>query len=185
MGKYHKLFLVLSLFFLTGCSTVKHEVVNNDLGINKKAGEKAGKNMTVQKNSTVKVHYVGTFDDGTVFDSSKNSQPLEFVVGSGQVIPGFEKAVEGMKVDEEKDVKIKADEAYGERNEQLVRDFPKNIFPKEVEAKAGSIVTLQSKEGLPIPATVKAVGAENVTIDLNHPLAGKDLNFNIKVVEVK
>ena len=130
----------------------------------------------------VKVHYTGTLDDGSVFDSSENKQPLEFTIGENQVIPGFENGVKDMKLNQEKTIKIKPEDAYGEKNEQLIREIPRDKFPPEVQV-GGSLI-LKSPEGQQIPAVVTEVKDDSVTIDLNHPLAGKELTFKVKVVEV-
>ena len=130
----------------------------------------------------VKIHYTGTFNDGSVFDSSQGREPLEFTIGRGEVIRGFEKAVAEMELSEEKNVKIMPSDAYGEKNEKLVFRIPGDKFPKDVQA--GGRILLKSPHGQQIPATVTDIDKDGVLIDLNHPLAGKELNFKIKVVEV-
>ena len=119
--------------------------------------------MTIKQGDRIKVEYTGTFDDGTVFDTSKGKGPLEFEVGSGQIIPGFDKAVVGMKKGGEKKIKIDPKDAYGDYNSQLVKEIPRRVLP---------------------PARITGVTDEHVTIDLNHPLAGKKLNFNVKIVDI-
>lgn len=139
--------------------------------------------MAVKEGNTVKVHYTGTFDDGKVFDSSeKHGKPLEFKVGAKKVIKGFDDAVIGMEVGEEKEVKISAKEGYGETSEELIKKVPKESMPKE--AKAGMSIVMQTAQGPKLPAKIIAVDEKEVTVDLNHPLAGKNLNFKIKVVEI-
>lgn len=140
--------------------------------------------MAVKKGDKVKVEYTGTLDDGTVFDSSKGRDPLEFEVGSGQVIKGFDSAVVGMNKGEEKEVKIKAEDAYGNHNPQLVKKVPKENLPKTQDPKVGMFLMLNLPDGQQFPAMISEVADKEVTIDLNHPLAGKNLNFKIKVVEV-
>jgi FKBP-type peptidyl-prolyl cis-trans isomerase 2 len=141
--------------------------------------------MAVKKGSKVKIHYTGTLDDGTVFDSSENhGKPLEFEVGAGMVIPGFEKGILGMKKGEEKNIKIKPEDAYGNPNPGLVKKIPRQHLPPEPEPKKGMMLALRTPDGRQIPAIIAEVTDEDVTIDLNHPLAGKTLNFKIKVVEV-
>jgi len=143
--------------------------------------------MTVKKGDKVKVEYEGTLDDGTVFDSSKHgdhSHPLEFEVGAGRVIPGFEKAVIGMKKNEEKIFKLTPSEAYGDPKPELVQKIPRDKFPKNQEIKQGMIVMLGTPVGKQFPAKISEVTEEMVSIDLNHPLAGKNLNFKIKLVEI-
>ena len=141
--------------------------------------------MAVVKNNKVKVHYVGSLDNGTIFDKSSDKEPLEFVVGSGQIIPGFEEAVLGMNLNEEKKVAIKAENAYGSRNESLVGDFPCSSLPEGFVPQKGMVITLNDPSGRAIPATIISIAEQNITIDLNHPLAGKDLNFTIKVIGIE
>jgi peptidylprolyl isomerase len=132
----------------------------------------------------VKIHYTGSLSDGKVFDSSTGKEPLEFTLGAKQVIPGFEKAVSEMKPNEEKTVTIKADEAYGQKNEQLVKEIPKAAIKSDQQVQVGGKLMLKSPEGKQFPAVVSEVKKEVIKIDLNHPLAGKDLTFKIKVVAV-
>jgi peptidylprolyl isomerase len=105
-------------------------------------------------------------------------------VGGGQIIPGFEKAVEGMELGEQKKVTISAESAYGERDENLIRDFPRTSLPENFEPEKGMIIGLQDQSGREIPGTITNITENSITIDLNHPLAGKDLNFNIEVVGI-
>lgn len=141
--------------------------------------------MAIKKGDKIKVEYEGTLDDGTVFDSSKkHGVPLEFEVGSGQIIKGFDKAVIGMEKDEEKEIKLSSAEAYGERKEELMKEFPREMLPKEPEPKVGAGVMLGTPDGKKIPAMIKEVKDKVVVIDLNHPLAGKALNFKIKIVDI-
>ena len=137
--------------------------------------------MAIKKGDKVKVEYKGTLDDGSVFDSSEGHEPLEFEVGAGQVIPGFENAVVGMKVGESKKIHIEAKDAYGESDPKLMKKIPKEEFPKDMELKKGIMLGMETQQG-PLAATVVEVAEKEVTIDLNHPLSGKALNFEIKVV---
>lgn len=130
----------------------------------------------------VKVHYTGTLNDGTVFDSSEGKQPLEFTIGENQVIKGFEDGIKDMKINEEKTITINPKDAYGEKNEQLIRSVPREKFPPEVQV--GGHLVLKSPEGQSIPAVVAEVKDDAVVIDLNHPLAGKELTFKVKVVAI-
>ena len=130
----------------------------------------------------VKVHYTGTLSDGTVFDSSEGKQPLEFTIGNNQVIPGFENGIKGMSLNDEKTIKIDAKDAYGERDERMVVAVPRSKFPPEIEA--GGQLLLKGPEGQRILAKIKEVKYNDVIIDLNHPLAGKELNFKVKVVGI-
>jgi FKBP-type peptidyl-prolyl cis-trans isomerase 2 len=142
--------------------------------------------MPITKGSKVKVDYEGTFDDGSVFDSSTHgdhSHPLEFEAGSGQVIKGFDDAVIGMEKGQEKTIKLKPEQAYGYVNAQMVQKIPREKVPKDQDIKAGMMVALGTPDGHQIPARITEVTDEFITIDLNHPLAGKNLNFKIKVVE--
>lgn len=132
----------------------------------------------------VKVHYTGTLDDGTQFDSSEGRDPLEFTLGESQVITGFEKAVEGMAVGEKKSINIPAEDAYGPHHEQLVQDVPKTAFPDDLDPTVGMPLRAQREDGHVIDMTVTAVNDETVTVDGNHPLAGKVLNFDIQLVEI-
>ncbi len=131
----------------------------------------------------VKIHYTGTLEDGTEFDSSAGREPLAFALGSGQVIPGFDTAVDGMTVGEKKTVNIPAGEAYGERHEQLVQEVPKSALPDDMKPEIGMQLQSQSPEGQVMNLVVTDVAEENITVDGNHPLAGKALTFAIELVE--
>jgi FKBP-type peptidyl-prolyl cis-trans isomerase 2 len=139
--------------------------------------------MPIKKGDKVKVEYTGKLDDGTVFDSTEKQggEPLEFEVGGGQIIPGFDKAVMGMEKGEEKEVHIKSSDAYGEHKEEMVKQLPNQGLPKE--AKVGSVLGINLPTGQQVPAKVVKIDEKTVTIDLNHPLAGKDLTFHLKVVD--
>ena len=144
--------------------------------------------MAIKKGDKLKVEYEGSFDDGTVFDSSKHgdhSHPLEFEVGSGRVIKGFEQAVLGMKKNEEKEFKVKPSEAYGDYNPKLVQKIPRDMLPKEQEPKPGMVLAMSDKSGNVVHARITEVNDKQITIDLNNPLAGKNLNFKIKIVEIE
>jgi len=143
--------------------------------------------MKVKKGDKIKVEYTGTFEDGKVFDSSSHgdhSHPLEFEVGKGMVIKGFEEAVIGMELNEEKEVKIKSNGAYGERDEKKIIKIPRDKLPKDQEPKVGMMLGMNSKDGRKTNAKIVAVGKEDISLDLNHPLVGKDLNFKLKIVGV-
>ncbi len=130
----------------------------------------------------VKIHYTGALDDGSVFDSSEGRGPLEFTIGNSEVIQGFENAVKDMKLNQEKTIKLKPEDAYGEKNKQLIVNVPREKFPPNVEV--GGRLILKSPQGQSIPAFVSEVNDNSVVIDLNHPLAGKELTFKIKVVGI-
>ncbi len=140
-------------------------------------------NKVVQNGDKIKVHYTGTLDDGKQFDSSEGREPLEFEVGSGQLIKGFDDAVVGMKIGDEKTIKLKPSEAYGEANPQLIQTLPFTPQPN-LDPKPGQMLSLQDPQGREIRALIKAVGEDTITLDLNHPLAGKNLNFKIRVIEI-
>lgn len=146
------------------------------------------KSKGIGKGSKISLDYEGRLESGEIFDSSKHgdhSHPLEFEVGSGQVIQGFDNAVLGMKKGEEKEFTIKPGEAYGERNEQLIREFPSSMLPKEQEPKVGMMLILGGPNGEQIPARIVAISHDKVKIDLNHPLAGQTLIFKIKILDIK
>ena len=141
--------------------------------------------MTQAKSGdTVRIHYTGTLDDGTEFDSSSGRDPLEFALGGGQVIPGFDSAVDGMAVGESKTVTIPADQAYGERHEQLVQEVPKTALPEEIDPAVGMQLQSQSPEGHVMNLVVTEVADDTITVDGNHPLAGQALTFAIELVEI-
>jgi len=134
---------------------------------------------------TVKIHYTGTLDDGTQFDSSQGRDPLEFEVGSGQVIPGFDKAVEGMTVGDNKSVRIEADEAYGPRHEQLVQEVDRSVLPDDLNPETGMALQSSSPDGQVTQFMVTDVTDQTITVDANHPLAGQALSFDIELVDIK
>lgn len=141
--------------------------------------------MTEAKSGdTVRIHYTGTLDDGTQFDSSAGRDPLEFALGGGQVIPGFDSAVDGMAVGESKTVTIPAEEAYGQRHEQLVQQVSRSALPDDIEPAVGMQLQSQSPEGQVMMLVVTEVEDESITVDANHPLAGQALTFDIELVEI-
>lgn len=139
----------------------------------------------VKEGDTVKVHYTGKLtDEGSVFDSSEDREPLEFTLGEGQLIPGFEDAVIGMEEGDSTTVDIASDDAYGERREDLELEVAKSDLPDNVEPEVGMQLQMQQQEnGQAIPVQITAVEDEVVKLDANHPLAGKDLTFDIELVE--
>lgn len=144
--------------------------------------------MKVDKGCKVKIEYEGKLADGTVFDSTKHgdhAHPLEFVVGSGQVIPGFEEGVLGMSEGDEKDIEISPEKAYGEKDDSRVQEIPREQLPKDQEPKVGMVLMLNSPDGRQIPLKIKEVSNDKVVVDLNHPLAGEKLFFHVKVVGVE
>ncbi len=133
---------------------------------------------------TVKVHYTGKLSDGTVFDSSTDQAPLEFEVGAGKLISGFEKGVVGMASGDTKSLFIPCNEAYGDRDDQLVWEVEKNNLPDEVEPEVGQRLRGQFADGVTVDVVVSSVSPSTVTLDANHPLAGKDLVFDVELVEI-
>lgn len=140
----------------------------------------------VKDGDTVKVHYTGTLDDGTVFDTSVEREPLEFTLGAGMLIPGFEEAVEGMQVGQSKTVTIPAEEAYGSHRDDLILVIERNQLPENMEPEVGQQLPMQQTNGgTMVVAVVTDVSETTITVDANHSLAGKDLTFEIKLVEIK
>ena len=141
--------------------------------------------MTQAKSGdTVRIHYTGTLGDGTQFDSSAGRDPLEFALGGGQVIPGFDSAVDGMTVGESKSVTIPPEQAYGERHEQLVQQVPKSALPEDMKPEVGMQLQSQSPDGQVMNLVVTEVEEATITVDANHPLAGQALTFAIELVEI-
>ena len=138
--------------------------------------------MKPEDGQKVRVHYRGTLRDGSEFDSSEGQEPLEFVVGTEQVIPGFDRAVADLEVGGKTTVTIPACEAYGERIEEGRQEVPLDAFPEPPEE--GWLVELASQDGQRLAATVVEVGSDTATLDFNHPLAGEDLTFDIELVEI-
>jgi len=135
--------------------------------------------------STVRVHYTGRLDDGSVFDTSKGGEPLEFTVGSGQVIKGFDSAVAGMSPGEGKTVRIPAEEAYGPVREEMVITVKRSQLPSNIDLSEGLHLQMVQPDGMVFNVMVTDLTEEDVTLDGNHPLAGKDLSFDIELVEVQ
>ena len=141
--------------------------------------------MTVAKSGdSVKVHYTGTLEDGTQFDSSAGVDPLEFTLGGGQVIAGFDEAVTGMEPGEKKSVTIPAAKAYGQRNEEMVIKAPRDEVPADITPEVGQRLQLAGPNGQPIMVEVIKVTDEHIQLDANPPLAGKDLTFALELVEI-
>jgi len=138
----------------------------------------------IKDGDTVKVHYKGTLDDGKVFDSSENKNPLEFTVGGGQIIPGFEKGVVGMEKGEKKTVKIPCEQAYGPIRPDAMAEIKKAELPKEMKPEVGQLLQMGKEGGQVFVVQVIKVTDDSITVDANHPLAGKDLTFEIEVAEV-
>jgi peptidylprolyl isomerase len=139
----------------------------------------------VKDGDTVRVHYTGRLDDGTEFDSSKDGDPLEFKVGAGEVIAGFDDAVRGMQVGETKTIQIEPEDAYGERREQMVQSLPREGMRLDVEPREGMTLLMQLPDGNELPVSITEVTDTHVTLDANHPLAGQTLTFDVALVENK
>jgi peptidylprolyl isomerase len=133
---------------------------------------------------TVKVHYTGKFEDGTVFDSSEGRDPLEFTLGKGMVIPGFEAAAMGMSPGETKTVNIPAEEAYGPRREDMVMEVARASMPPEIQPEVGQVLQIGQSQDQMLQVMVTQVTEESVVLDANHPLAGMDLVFEIELLEI-
>lgn len=141
--------------------------------------------MTQAKNGdTVRIHYSGRFADGTEFDSSWGNDPLEFKIGSGAIIPGFEEAVIGMTVGSKQTVVIPADEAYGPHEPGRVQEVERSMIPDDIEVEVGSRLKAVAPGGQALAVTVVDINDATVTLDANHPLAGRDLTFDIELVEI-
>lgn len=138
-----------------------------------------------KKGNTVKVHYTGSLNDGSVFDSSQGREPLEFTLGEERVIPGFENAVVGMSPGDKKKETIPADEAYGPRRDDMVLEVDRDQLPENVEPEVGLQLQMTTTDGRQVPVKIAEVEDSKVKLDANHPLAGKDLVFDLELVEIK
>lgn len=132
----------------------------------------------------VSLHYTGTLNDGTVFDSSKGREPLEFTLGANQVIPGFDQAVMGMSPGDTRTVHIPVDQAYGPRRDDMILEVSPQEFPPDVEPRVGDRLQIRQANGASFQVTVSDVREDAVTLDGNHPLAGEDLNFEIELIAI-
>ena len=133
---------------------------------------------------SIQVHYKGTFDDGTIFDSSVDGEPIKFTIGSGEVIPSFEKALEGMAIGEKKSIHIPAADAYGEYYPEYVQEFDRGQITTDSELKVGMEINTKTPEGHSFVVFVTAVNGDKITVDGNHPMAGKDLNFELELIDI-
>lgn len=138
----------------------------------------------VKNGDTIKVHYHGKLTDGSTFDSSEGREPLEFEVGSGMVIPGFDDGVTGMAIGEKKTINIPADEAYGQKEDERIMEFPLDRFPPDMEPEIGMQLNMSNGQGENIPVVITEVNDDSVTLDANHPLAGEELIFDLELVEI-
>jgi len=140
--------------------------------------------MEAKQGDVVRVHYTGRLTDGTQFDSSEGREPLEFTIGGGQMIKGFDTGVLGMAVGEKKTIQVAPNEAYGERDEEAIIEFPSANIPEDMKLEPGMQLTLRNQFGQPIPVVVLEVKDEIIIMDANHMLAGKDLVFDVELVEI-
>lgn len=141
--------------------------------------------MSVAKtNDTVRVHYTGKLTSGEIFDTSVDRDPLEFTIGAGQLIKGFDDGVVGMKINEKKTLEIPSDEAYGPVHDQLIQEVEKSQLPPEIEPQIGQTLIATGAEGQETRLVIKDINDQNIVVDANHPLAGKDLIFDIQLVEI-
>jgi FKBP-type peptidyl-prolyl cis-trans isomerase 2 len=138
----------------------------------------------VKKGDKVKVHYHGRLNNGETFDKSEGREPLEFEVGSGMVIKGFDEGVTGMKVGDKKTINIPADEAYGPLNPDMMIEMPKDRFPKDMELEPGMPLAMSDGQGQQFQVVVKEIKEDVVLLDANHPLAGQDLTFDLELVDI-
>jgi FKBP-type peptidyl-prolyl cis-trans isomerase 2 len=139
----------------------------------------------IKENNTIKVNYTGKLSNGQIFDTSEGKEPIEFVLGQGRLIPGFEKGLIDMKLNEKKTIEIAKDQAYGDVNDNLIQEIKKTELPQDMEPKVGMGLVSKSPDGKEINLMVVEVKNESIVIDGNHPLAGHDLIFDVEVVEIK
>ncbi len=153
---------------------------DNDTAVN----QKGDSSMVVENGKTVKVNYKLTVD-GELVDSSEGKEPLTFEVGNKQMIPGFEKSILGMKQGEKKSFQVQPEDAYGQENPQAFQEVPKDKLPPDVKPEAGLVLYIKGPNGQPYPVKIKEVKETSVILNFNHPLAGKKLDFDVEVVEIK
>lgn len=140
--------------------------------------------VQAKKGDTVRINYTGTLQDGATFDSSAGREPLEFVLGSGQIIPGLDAAIPGMEVGDKKTVVVPFDQAYGAVNDNARQAVPRSEIPDNIPLEPGTQLQMQTPQGQVVQVTVAEVSAEEVVLDANHPLAGKDLTFAIEIMGI-
>jgi FKBP-type peptidyl-prolyl cis-trans isomerase 2 len=140
--------------------------------------------MTVQAGNTIKIHYHGRLSDGSTFDSSAGRTPLEFTVGSGQVIKGFDDGVQGMAVGDKKTIEIPFINAYGPEDPSMIIEFPIERLPEDMKPEIGMQLNMNNAEGQQFPVVVTEITDENIILNANHPLAGKDLIFDLELIEI-
>lgn len=140
--------------------------------------------MAVQSGNTIKIHYNGRLTDGTTFDSSEGRTPLEFTVGSGSVIKGFDDGVQGMSIGEKKTIEIPFLQAYGPEDPSMIIEFPSDRLPEDLKPEIGMQLNMNNAEGQQFPVVITEITDENIILNANHPLAGKDLIFDLELVEI-
>ncbi|CAN5343817.1 peptidylprolyl isomerase [soil metagenome] len=140
--------------------------------------------VQAKQGDVVRVHYTGKLTNGEQFDSSSNREPLEFTVGAGQMIKGFDEAIPGMEPGDKKTINIAAENAYGEKDETAIIEFPKENIPEDMRLEEGMQLELRNQHGQPVPVVVKEIKDEVVVLDANYSLAGKELVFDIELVEI-
>lgn len=177
------LLLVCFSLILAGCGTQPAEPVTPPSSPTLSPEETAA--VEAKHGDTVEVHYTGTLEDGTVFDSSLEREPLEFTLGEGKMIPGFEEAVRGMQVGQSKTVTITADKAYGPHRDDRILLIKREQLPEDLNPEVGQRLQMRQTEGPTIPVIVTEVFETAIVVDANHPLAGKDLTFEIELLEIK
>ena len=138
----------------------------------------------IREGDRVQVHYTGKLQSGEVFDSSQGREPLDLTIGEGKIIPGFEQALLGMQTGDKKSFDLTHDQAFGERKDELVHVIQKEQIPSDIKLEIGMQLALEGQQKEPIPAQVVDISESTVTLDTNHPLAGKDINFEVDVVEI-
>jgi FKBP-type peptidyl-prolyl cis-trans isomerase 2 len=153
--------------------------------LNVTCGPKMYSMAQVKKGDTIKIHYHGTLTDGSTFDSSEGREPLQFEVGGGMVIAGFDDGVMGMSVGEKKRIHIPADQAYGHQQAELLMEFPKDRFPEDMTPEIGMQLNMSNNTGQQFPVTIVEIKEDLVILDANHPLAGQDLVFDLELVEIE
>jgi FKBP-type peptidyl-prolyl cis-trans isomerase 2 len=146
--------------------------------------QKSSTMAQVKSGDTIKVHYHGKLTNGETFDSSAGREPLEFEVGSGAVIPGFDEGVTGMSIGEKKTINIPFDEAYGPKNEEMIIEMPKDRFPEDMQLEVGTPLMMSDQQGQQFQVSIMEIKDDAVMLDANHPLAGQDLIFDLELVEI-
>lgn len=140
--------------------------------------------IQAKSGDTVRVHYTGILSDGSVFDTSENGTPLQFTLGEGQVIPGFENAVTGMSPGDSKTTNISVNDAYGERRDEMIIEVERSRLPQDLNLEVGEQLQLKAQNGQFLNVVISDISEESVTLDANHPLAGQDLTFKIELIEI-